>query len=363
MKIYRNRFIAFIFVLVCLSMSISYAQPFVAAATNSTPFVIPAGSFGFSNINVVAGPPVLSRVRVQVQIVFPTDGDLLIQLVRTSPIVVLTSHRGSSGADYQNTVFDDFAATPVAAGVAPFAGMYQPDQTMMTLNGFNPVGTWQLIVTNSGVQTGVLNSWSLEFNAPFVLPVEMVSFTANSSNNAVALSWRTESETDNSHFNLYRSTNPANRGDLTKQINGHGTSAIPNNYSFTDRDVVNGTTYYYRIADVTTDGSEHLNSFVVTATPTDQVSSEVPGKYKLSQNFPNPFNPTTEVSYTIPEAGTVRLTIYDVLGKELRTLVNGYQAAKTYQVQFDASNLPSGTYYYSLKANNFSTTKMMSLTK
>ncbi|MGE5457469.1 MAG: glycoside hydrolase family 38 C-terminal domain-containing protein, partial [Methanococcaceae archaeon] len=83
-------------------------------------------------------------------------------------------------------------------------------------------------------------------------------------------------------------------------------------------------------------------------------------RFELSQNYPNPFNPTTMISYSIPRSGSVSLKIYDMLGREVATLINETKNAGTYQVYFDASHLSSGVYFYSLKTNdNYSVRKMM----
>jgi len=89
----------------------------------------------------------------------------------------------------------------------------------------------------------------------------------------------------------------------------------------------------------------------------------VVNNFELAQNYPNPFNPTTIISYTIPEASEVTLKVYDVLGKEVATLVNGFQAANSYKVNFNASSLSTGVYIYKIEAGNFSMTKKMLLLK
>jgi hypothetical protein len=91
--------------------------------------------------------------------------------------------------------------------------------------------------------------------------------------------------------------------------------------------------------------------------------SEIPETYVLEQNFPNPFNPTTIIKYQIPEDGIVTLKIYDILGKEVRTLVNEHKPTGKYEISFDASNLASGVYIYQIKANDFSSVKKMMLLK
>jgi len=101
------------------------------------------------------------------------------------------------------------------------------------------------------------------------------------------------------------------------------------------------------------------------AVPTNitTVSSETPDKYVLNQNYPNPFNPSTQISFALPERNFVTLKIYDVLGKEVVTLVNEVKNAGTYKYDFNASGLSSGIYYYTISSGNFFQTKKMTLIK
>jgi hypothetical protein len=98
----------------------------------------------------------------------------------------------------------------------------------------------------------------------------------------------------------------------------------------------------------------------------DGVSStgnDIPDRFSLSQNYPNPFNPTTVISYQLPKSGNVKLVVFDVLGRELQTLVNEYKPAGTYEVTFDGSALSSGLYLYRITSGDFSDTKKMMLVK
>jgi hypothetical protein len=85
--------------------------------------------------------------------------------------------------------------------------------------------------------------------------------------------------------------------------------------------------------------------------------------YRLEQNYPNPFNPTTNITYVLPKAENVSLKVYDVLGREVATLVNEVKPAGAYTVPFNASNLASGVYFYKLQAGSFVQTKKMMLVK
>jgi hypothetical protein len=91
--------------------------------------------------------------------------------------------------------------------------------------------------------------------------------------------------------------------------------------------------------------------------------NETPSSFELKQNYPNPFNPTTNIKFSMPENSFVTLKVFNVLGKEIKTLVEGNQQKGTYNISFDASNLPSGIYFYTLKTNNFVETKKMMLVK
>jgi hypothetical protein len=96
---------------------------------------------------------------------------------------------------------------------------------------------------------------------------------------------------------------------------------------------------------------------------TKNTNTQVPNSYSLSQNYPNPFNPVTNISYAIPKAGNVKLVVYDVLGREVATLVNEVKTPGSYKVMFDASNLASGVYMYRIEAGDFVNTKKMMLVK
>jgi hypothetical protein len=94
-----------------------------------------------------------------------------------------------------------------------------------------------------------------------------------------------------------------------------------------------------------------------------EITNEVPTDYSLSQNYPNPFNPSTKIEFKIPQAGFVNLKIYDLLGREVKTLLNEEMQAGNYTIDFNASTLSSGIYFYTLNAGEFISTKKMILLK
>ncbi len=134
--------------------------------------------------------------------------------------------------------------------------------------------------------------------------------------------------------------------------------------SFNRTSVANGKTYYYRVIyrDHNLKWSEwsSATSFV---TPTNLANEKIPTEFLLGQNYPNPFNPETRIEYSIPKAGTVRISVYDLLGSEIATLVNEAKTPGTYDVKFDGSKLASGVYYYRLTSQDFVLTRKMLLLK
>jgi len=93
------------------------------------------------------------------------------------------------------------------------------------------------------------------------------------------------------------------------------------------------------------------------------LENSFPNEYKLNQNYPNPFNPITKISYALPTNGLVKLLVYDVLGNEITSLVNDYKNSGFHNIEFDASLLPSGIYFYRLLVGEYSETKKLILLK
>jgi hypothetical protein len=92
-------------------------------------------------------------------------------------------------------------------------------------------------------------------------------------------------------------------------------------------------------------------------------TTSIPSTFTLNQNYPNPFNPVTKISFALPKAGFVTLKVYDLLGKEVSTLVNQEMNAGSYNVDFNGAKLSSGLYFYKLETNGFSSVKKMMLVK
>jgi len=103
--------------------------------------------------------------------------------------------------------------------------------------------------------------------------------------------------------------------------------------------------------------------WVITTTNVREREPSLPSAFQLYPNFPNPFNPATTISYDIPEASFVSLKVFDINGREVRAIFNGFQEAGKYEITFDASTLASGVYVYKLEAGKFSASGRMILNK
>jgi hypothetical protein len=126
-------------------------------------------------------------------------------------------------------------------------------------------------------------------------------------------------------------------------------------------------TYNIQIAGTEPGGvRNHVRTYQLVVSPLVGITGNentTPVKYSLEQNFPNPFNPVTKIAYSIEKAGFVKLTVFDVTGREVQTLVNGNVNSGSYSVDFDASKLNSGMYFYKLETGDFKEVRKMILIK
>jgi len=186
-----------------------------------------------------------------------------------------------------------------------------------------------------------------------IIPVELTSFTASIKENNVTLNWVTATEINNQGFEIER--NSGNGFEKIGYVAGYGTSSETHSYSFIDPSLNEGT-YSYRLKQIDYDGTCEYSDVV-------EVDVNVPDVFALEQNYPNPFNPSTTISYSVPEIEFVTLKVYDVLGSEVATLINEEKELGSYEVEFNASDLTSGIYFYRLQAGSFVETKKMILFK
>ncbi|MBU1708304.1 T9SS type A sorting domain-containing protein [bacterium] len=190
----------------------------------------------------------------------------------------------------------------------------------------------------------------------YQLPVELTTLKAIAGDRQVTISWTTASELDNDRFDVQRESNSEWITVGTVQGTNEATGS---NYQYVDRAVVNGVSYTYRLRSYDINGAVHEYDLTAEATP----EAPIPVEYALDQNFPNPFNPNTTISYALKETGFVTLKVYNLLGQNVATLVQAELTTGRYTATFTAADLPSGVYVYRLEVNDFSATKKIVLMK
>jgi photosystem II stability/assembly factor-like uncharacterized protein len=187
-----------------------------------------------------------------------------------------------------------------------------------------------------------------------ILPVELTSFTAQAQNQVVILKWVTATEINNHGFEIQRKFV---KGDFVTVgfKKGEGTTTNQIEYSYVDKNLVDGK-YFYRLKQVDFNGAyEYSNTIEVDVRSLDN--------FTLEQNYPNPFNPTTTIGYVLQEKSSTKLTLMNAIGEEVAVLVNEEQDKGYHKVDLNARDLPSGVYLYRLQAGSFFETRKMLLLK
>ncbi len=205
-------------------------------------------------------------------------------------------------------------------------------------------------IRSTGASARAVKQWES------ALPVELSSFTSVVSGRDAILNWSTSEEINNSGFDIERSSVA---GEWTKVgfVAGNGTTNEAKNYSFTDRGLASGS-YNYRLKQIDFNGNYtyyNLSSEVVIG---------LPEKFDLAQNYPNPFNPSTKIGFALPLDGNVVLSVFDNSGRLVSKISEGFRTAGYYTMDFNASNLSSGVYFYKLEFNGSGSefTKTMKMT-
>lgn len=196
-------------------------------------------------------------------------------------------------------------------------------------------------------------------------PLPPDNFQLSSSAGYPYLSWGHSSNSGDylTGYEIYRSV-----------VSGHGTppgtfskigdrSASTTNYTDDELNIGGPLTAYYKVAAVNGERLSNFTSTLSTYAGFNKANNNVNLKYQISQNYPNPFNPTTTIKYQIPQTSSVSIKIFDILGNEVVELVNETQEAGFQAVEFNASNLSGGVYFYKMQTDNFVDVKKFVLIK
>jgi hypothetical protein len=266
--------------------------------------------------------------------------------------------------------FFDYRATIWKPGWSDVALLYDYLVDSLGITGIND---WFPLFNNAISADGTLFGGEMaDNNHPFGnaaflvkitdnIPVELTSFTASVRGASVTLNWSTATETNNKGFSVERKSDNYSWEEIGF-VPGFGTSTVQHPYSFKDINVKSGT-YLYRLKQTDLNGSYHYSDVV-------NINVSMPNVFRLDQNYPNPFNPSTKISYSIPKQSFVSIKIYNIIGQEVASLVNGVQEEGHHQVVFDARNLSSGIYIAKMNAtpngaqtSSFTSTIKMNLLK
>ncbi len=230
---------------------------------------------------------------------------------------------------------------------------------------------YAVAVTHGGEYVAAGHKYCTETNTDFdvylmktrsdiPLPVSLASFDAIAATDGIHLSFTTASETDNARFEIWKGASADGAFVKLVDLPSQGNSSTEQRYEFTDTDVTAGRSYWYYLADVDLQGnrSEHRERMASAMA----LSAAVPAEYTLNA-YPNPFNPTTTISFSLKEAGEVRVAVYDVSGRLVRELVHQTMNAGEHRVAFDAGDLPTGVYLVRLESAGFTRTEKVVLLK
>ena len=249
-----------------------------------------------------------------------------------SPVLEVTGTNGAhvlvtidikSGANSDHTLGMRLQATD---RITMVDNVENGPRTAITKDAFSPLGT----------------------SIDYPLPVTLSTFTATAGYGKIILSWVTTSEINNAGFYVMRA---AEETGIYNQMNnqiiqGYGNTTMEHHYRYVDTNVEIGKTYYYKLY------SQDFNGDIFQYPVVESIAAlAIPETFALQQNFPNPFNPTTKITFSVPEEADVKLEIYNMLGQKIRTLVDGQYEAGVYEdVVWDATdnngNLVANGIYY-----------------
>jgi len=295
----------------------------------------------FAGSNFVATQSFTIQAQETITITYPTDGEIF--EVGSNPTITYTSI-GNSGLINLDYSTDGGATWDTIATKTEDDG----DWTQWIVPN-KPSSNCKIRVSDAdGSPSAVSDSL---FTIKDVIPVELVSFTANVNGIKILLEWKTATETNNKGFAVERKYEKSEWKEIGF-INGAGTSAIDNNYSFSDNTLTVSGNYSYRLKQIDYNGFYNYSAEVLIK------ADLIPDEFTLSQNYPNPFNPSTRIHYQVSSNSHASLKVYDVLGNEIATLVDEYKPAGNYEVEFNSVetnhgvSLPSGVYFYQLKVGS-----------
>ena len=260
-------------------------------------------------------------------------------------------HAGSFGNQYYSGDGTSYSC-PLIAGVCALILDAHPSLTPMEVLQLLRSTATRSNNPDNQYGWGIINALDAVNLIP--VPVELTSFSAVYANGVVNIEWITATETNNHGFEIQRRSVNSNYQTIGF-VRGNGTSTNRVTYNYVDQELTNNK-YYYRLKQIDFDGSFEYSDEVL-------VDVNELADFKLFQNFPNPFNPSTTVKISVPQDGFVKIALYDVLGNELKVLKEDLINAGIHQFEINGSDLASGMYFVKMVAQGFQQTIKISLLK
>lgn len=290
-------------------------------------------SYGVRIAKLAAPPPAALSTAVP---------DVLTGGLTSLSVVITGVSQSGSGFFDPGAGFTKRISASVSNGVIVNSVTYNsPTQVTLNLNTTNLSTTGSVITVSVTNPDGQSSSSSTILSAP--LPVNLLAFNSSVQNgNDVLLRWSTSSEIDNSGFDIERKSSTSGWNKIAF-IKGNGTTSTVSQYSFADRKLNSGK-FSYRLRQIDYNGNfQYLNL-------SGDVNISLPPKFFISQNYPNPFNPLTKIDFAIPSDANVIIKLYDIRGREIKTIYTGSTTAGYYTVSLSSDDLSSGTYFYRIEA-------------
>ena len=275
---------------------------------------------------------------------------------RTKPDVMamgsnVTVANPSSTTGYTTASGTSFSC-PLTAGACALILSYNPRLTNIQLRNALRSTASLHTAPNNLMGWGIVNALlAAQF---YPLPVEITTFTGQTTGNQIDLRWVTATESNNRGFEIQKQF-AGGTFSAIGFVNGNGTTSIPSSYFFADSKPLPGINIY-RLRQIDNNGASKLS-------PEVAVDFTGPDKFILYQNYPNPFNPTTKIKYYLPVSSNIKIQLYSILGNEIKTLFNGPVSAGDHDLELNATNLASGVYFVKLSAGDYQKTIKITLSK